>query len=223
MNGLVQNASPPSPSPPSPSPPSPSPPSRGIPGRPPSYEHDQVIGGAVTLFWESGYNSTSLADLEVGLGVNRSTLYASFGGKAGLYDAAVDAYVASMGATLVAPLKDGTSGVADLLAFVDRLGSILLDPTNPAGCLIVNAMGSGDPPAATEQYLADLRVAFDATLRRAAARGEVDPSTVADKVSSVLTSAIGLNVAAKSGLRADEVGHLVDGVRAVIRGWATDD
>lgn len=174
------------------------------------------------MFWRSGYDATSLAQLEDELGVNRSTLYSSFGGKAGLYDAAVDHYIAGMNELLVDPLVNGQAGITDLVAFVERLRSVLTDPDHPAGCLIVNAMGSSHPPAAMQRYLAGLRVGFDAALRRAIELGEIASESAPDKASSILTSAIGLNLAAKAGFPVDDLHRLVDGVRAVVAGWALD-
>ena len=204
MNALVQNASPDA---------------ARTAGRPPEFDSREVVSGAVTVFWRNGYDATSLAELEDELGVNRSTLYASFDGKAGLYRAAVASYIDTMEARLVAPLHSGTAGVDDLVAFVERLHAVLTDPTQPDGCLIVNAMGSGNPPEEMTRYLDHLRAGFHATLRRAVELGEITDDSRGDKASSILTSAIGLNVAAKAGIVGPDLEQLIDGVRAVIESW----
>jgi AcrR family transcriptional regulator len=204
MNVLVQNARPHA---------------ARVPGRPPEFDSRQVVSDAVTVFWRNGYDGTSLAELEDELGVNRSTLYASFDGKAGLYRSAVASYIDTMEARLVAPLLSGTAGVDDLVAFVERLRAVLTDPAQPDGCLIVNAMGSGNPPDEMTRYLNHLRAGFDATLRRAAELDEITDDSRPDKGSSILTSAIGLNVAAKAGIDGPDLDHLIDGVRAVIESW----
>jgi TetR/AcrR family transcriptional repressor of nem operon len=204
MNILVQNASP----------------SRS--GRPPEFDANRVITDAVDVFWRRGYAGTSLAVLEEELGVNRSTLYGSFGGKAGLYRAAVATYIDSMGELLVQPLLNGTEGIDDLVAFIERLRDVLTDAGCPDGCLIVNAMGSGRPPAAMHDYLDELRRGFESTLHRAAERGEIPVSTCAERAASMLTSAIGLNVAAKARIPDRDLTHLIDGVRGVVESWADE-
>lgn len=204
MNALVQNASPDA---------------ARTPGRPPGFDSRQVVSDAVTVFWRNGYDATSLTELEDELGVNRSTLYASFDGKAGLYRAAVASYIDAMEERLVAPLLSGTEGVDDLVAFVERLRVVLTDPSQPDGCLVVNAMGSGTPPGEMTRYLDHLRAGFDATLRRAVELDEIADDGRPDMASSILTSSIGLNVAAKAGINGPELDQLIDGVRAVIESW----
>ncbi len=204
MNHVVQNATPNV---------------KASPGRPPQFDAQQVVSDAVTVFWRNGYEATSLADLESELGINRSTLYGSFGGKAGLYRTAVASYVETMETRLVAPLLSGTRGIADLLAFIERLRELLTDRTHPDGCLIVNAMGSAHPPEAMRQYLANLHAGFDATLRRAVELGEIPEAQCAANASSILISAIGLNVAAKAGITGRELDDLIDGVSSVVNNW----
>ena len=77
-------------------------------------------------------------------GVNRSTLYNSFDGKEGLFHAAFESYLADVEATLIAPFRDGTQGLEDLVAFTERQRLPLTDPTLPPGCLLVNAMVTGE-------------------------------------------------------------------------------
>src|SRR2546430_2740480 len=46
--------------------------------RPKSFDEDAVLDQAVNLFWERGYEGTSLADLETHLGLGRQSLYNTF-------------------------------------------------------------------------------------------------------------------------------------------------
>ncbi len=64
-------------------------PTENLRGRPPSFHAETVVADAVGVFWRYGYEATSLAELEQELGINRSTLYNSFDGKEGLFQAAV--------------------------------------------------------------------------------------------------------------------------------------
>jgi len=63
-------------------------------GRPKSYQVEDVVSRALPVFWRSGYEGASLKGLEAATGLNKFSLYASFGSKRGLYLASLDLYVA---------------------------------------------------------------------------------------------------------------------------------
>jgi hypothetical protein len=44
-------------------------------GRPKGYDRETILVAARDLFWEQGYERTSIADLEERTGLNRSSLY----------------------------------------------------------------------------------------------------------------------------------------------------
>ena len=52
--------------------------------RPKDYDRDDVLISARDLFWEQGYEATSITELEERTGLNRSSLYREFGSKYGL-------------------------------------------------------------------------------------------------------------------------------------------
>ncbi|NQY54872.1 MAG: TetR/AcrR family transcriptional regulator [Ilumatobacteraceae bacterium] len=79
--------------------------------------------------------------LEDTTGIDRSTLYKSFGGKDGLYASAADAYIAMATEQLFSVLHDGDAGVADILAIIDTLAASHR-AGQPRGCDIVNDIGS---------------------------------------------------------------------------------
>ncbi|GAB3275124.1 TetR/AcrR family transcriptional regulator [Kineosporia babensis] len=58
-------------------------------GRPRSFDENQVIASAITLFASRSYDSVSVDDLVTHLGVHRNSLYKTFGSKRGLYLAAL--------------------------------------------------------------------------------------------------------------------------------------
>ncbi|MEL6670095.1 MAG: helix-turn-helix domain-containing protein [Bacteroidota bacterium] len=58
----------------------------------PVFNESEVLDKARDLFWERGYHATSISDLEKALGLSRSSLYNSFGGKRALYDLTLARY-----------------------------------------------------------------------------------------------------------------------------------
>ncbi|MEO6714384.1 MAG: helix-turn-helix domain-containing protein, partial [Mycobacteriales bacterium] len=61
-------------------------------GRPREFDMATALDAAVDVFWERGYESTSVADLEIATGLSRSSLYQAFGSKRTLYQASLDRY-----------------------------------------------------------------------------------------------------------------------------------
>ncbi len=62
-------------------------------GRKRSFDADEAVRAARSVFWSNGYEGASLPDLEAATGLNRSSIYHTFGSKRGLFDAAVDSYL----------------------------------------------------------------------------------------------------------------------------------
>ena len=73
--------------------------------RPKSFDEEAVLDQAVQLFWERGYEGTSLADLEAHLGLGRQSLYNSFGDKHALFLKALDRYRRDIGGAALAQLN----------------------------------------------------------------------------------------------------------------------
>ena len=60
--------------------------------RPKSFDPDAVLAKAMGVFWEKGYDAASISDLTAAMGINRFSLYDTFGDKHELYLKALDAY-----------------------------------------------------------------------------------------------------------------------------------
>lgn len=187
-------------------------------GRPRAFDRDEVIDKAVGLFWRTGFEETSLDDIVGEIGISRSTLYDSFGGKDGLSDLAANRYRDQIADAMATPLVDGSSGIDDILAFLDRLRALLLDPANPAGCLVVNSMTT--PRAATtgaSDYLESFRSAFLAALSRAVTIDGIDESLVEPLATTLITQLIGLSLLDKSGAVA--ISDHLDATTTLVSTW----
>jgi TetR/AcrR family transcriptional repressor of nem operon len=111
------------------------------------FDRADVLDRAMALFWERGYEATSIRDLVAATGINRGSIYASFGDKKGLFLAVLDHYGERIANPLMAELGD-----SDPRRAIERMFESIIqrtsDPRFPRGCLNTNTSlecpGSGD-------------------------------------------------------------------------------
>ncbi len=104
-----------------------------------SFNETEVLEKAMRLFWEQGYHATSIRDLVGHLGINRASLYATFGGKKQLFSQALALYCSQNRHATQAFLADQVSvkdGIRTL--FRNAVDTATLD-TCRRGCFVVNA------------------------------------------------------------------------------------
>ena len=102
------------------------------------FDQHVALDEAMELFWERGYHATSIQDLVDRLGVNRQSLYDTFGGKDRLYLAALERYRALAALPMYKALeRDGPVREVLNRFFAEFLGNFLAG--NWKGCFMVNA------------------------------------------------------------------------------------
>lgn len=156
--------------------------------RPKTYERAEVLRRATDLFARKGYEGAHLQELVEVTGLNRFSLYKEFGGKEGLFQAALDAYLAKL-AVLDAHLKRDPPGLANLRDFY----AALLDHEFPYGCLAVNTIREKHvvPPrvfATIERFAESAETSLRRNLAAARAAGELSPSTDVDALAQFLAA-----------------------------------
>ncbi len=192
-------------------------------GRPRAFNTDRVLDDAMELFWRRGYRATTTRDLETTLGVTQSSLYNAFGSKADLLDRALERYQTRLDQELLGPLRAGPGGLDAVDAFLAGLAAWLVaDGTR--GCLIGRLMSESGPPEAVvtrrlAAYRRDLRGALGATLARAAEAGEIPGCSVDARVSLLVGTVLGLNLAVQAGFGPSEVEAIAAGARAEVARW----
>ncbi len=62
-------------------------------GRNKEFDYEQKLVVAMNLFWSQGYHTTSLSDLEDHMGINRSSIYPTYGDKRDLLIKCLDKYL----------------------------------------------------------------------------------------------------------------------------------
>lgn len=149
-------------------------------GRPRSFDRAAALEKATRLFWERGYEGTSIADLTNAMGINPPSLYAAFSDKRTLFQEVVENYGATFGAFMGAALREEATAYKAFARMLREAAVTYTDPSHPAGCLVISA--ATNVPAAHQDVQDALRRQrnqnldlFEARLRAAVAEGELPP------------------------------------------------
>jgi TetR/AcrR family transcriptional regulator, transcriptional repressor for nem operon len=116
----------------------------------------RLVLAAMQLFWEKGYNSTSIADVLQTAKVNSGSLYYFFPGKADLLAAVLDMYHEGIGPMLLEPAWAGVEDpVERIFALLARYRKSLDDTDCFYGCPIGSlALELHEPDLAVRERLA---------------------------------------------------------------------
>jgi TetR/AcrR family transcriptional repressor of nem operon len=172
--------------------------------RPKQFDRDQVLDRAMGAFWTKGYGATSVEDLIAHMGIQRGSLYGTFGDKRTLFLAALERYQRVVTRELFDALEAPGSGLEAIRRFFRLRVEGSLDRSRPHGCLVTNTaveLSRRDRGASARigGSLAKLEAAFRRALERARAAGELDAGRDLRALARFLTaSAQGLSVMAKT-------------------------
>ncbi|GHD91160.1 TetR/AcrR family transcriptional regulator [Pseudocitrobacter sp. RIT415] len=108
-------------------------------GRPKVFDREAALDKAMTLFWQHGYEATSLSDLVEATGAKAPTLYAEFVNKEGLFRAVLDHYIAHFAAKHEAKLCCDDKPVDEALKdYFTAVATCYTSKDTPAGCFMIN-------------------------------------------------------------------------------------
>lgn len=188
-------------------------------GRPRAFDRAAALRRAMEVFWERGYEGTSLGDLTAAMGINRPSLYAAFGCKEALFREAVELYGSAEGSATNRALREPTAR-AVVEAMLRGNVEAYLDPKNPAGCMIVLAATLGSPESkGVRDHLAECRrsgqVALQRRLERGVAEGELPAGTDTAALAAFYTTLLqGLSIQARDGASRETLNAVVDNAMA---------
>lgn len=125
-------------------------------GRPKKFDEAETMVAIQNVFWTKGYSATSLDDLARATGVNRPSLYATYGDKTSMYIAALVAFGERMGARAQQALESG-NGLADALTkFYKAMLDIYFEGEGDArGCFILTTATAEAPSSLEVKELLD--------------------------------------------------------------------
>lgn len=173
--------------------------------RPKAFDEDVALQKALTIFWRQGYHATSMQDLVEGMGINRFSLYDTFGDKHQLFIRALRRYQQQSCQALTAlaanPDLPARERIWQVLRFILTQA---LDDTQPSGCFLVNATTErvphdADTAAVVCQNQQSLEALLTGVLTQGQDRGEIGRTATPQAQAQLLISVLnGLQVMAKA-------------------------
>jgi AcrR family transcriptional regulator len=176
----------------------------GKTGRPISFDKNAALEAAMLLFWERGFEGTSMADLTQAMGLNPSSIYAAFGDKHALFSLAVKRYMQIRAQYATKALEEPTLEKV-IRALFDNTVAFLTTPGHPPTCMtLAGAMGCSVDAAPARDLLTQIRkqnqVAIRERLLKARKSGELSKDVNVDDYTRYLSSILaGLSVQAANG------------------------
>ncbi|MGE7919377.1 TetR/AcrR family transcriptional regulator [Viridibacillus sp. NPDC093762] len=168
------------------------------------FDEDQVLDAAMQLFWEKGYEATSLSDLTSRMGIQRPSIYSTFGDKKELFEAALRRYTMSRASDIRTKLQSHSSVKEAFSIFFADVVMEEYAKDLSKGCFCINTMVELAPhdekfEILTREHQMYLAVIFQETIERGIQSGELEANTDAKPLAqAMIVALIGLTVMMKS-------------------------
>ena len=167
-------------------------------------------------FWTQGYEGTSIQDLVDAMGVNKPSLYSTFGCKEELFREAVDLYDRLEGRATSQSLSDARTSREAVETMLRSNALAYAVDDGPRGCMIVLSSLLGAPENENVRaFLANNRLNGERILRERLARGvedgDLQSSTDVDQLAAFYTTVLeGLSIQARDGAPTEKLNMIID-------------
>jgi AcrR family transcriptional regulator len=185
-------------------------------GRPRTFDPDTALSKALEVFWERGYEGTSLSDLAEAMGIASASIYACFGSKEDLFRKVMARYATTSGEPPRRALRDQPTARAAIHAMLRATADEITRSDAPHYCMLILAAPTGAVENhAIREFLADRRRDQQTTIRDRLARGVTEGDLAAspagiDAVARYYTTVVqGLSIQARDGATRAELESVI--------------
>ncbi|GAA4244713.1 TetR/AcrR family transcriptional regulator [Dactylosporangium darangshiense] len=185
-------------------------------GRPRSFDRDEALERAMVVFWEHGYDATSIAMLTTAVGIGAPSLYAAFRDKRSLFIEALERYMRTYAAFIERALTEEPSARAAVERLLRDAAAAYTRADRPHGCLLISAATNCSPQSADiAAHLRDQRAAGARALesriagdvRTGELPADTDPRTLATFYGAVLQ---GMSAQARDGATTGDLHRIAE-------------
>ncbi len=185
-------------------------------GRPRRFDRPTALIRAMELFWERGFEGTSVSELTDAMGISPPSLYAAFGSKEQLFREAVAYYNEPDRSPTARAVRDEPTARQAVETMLRENARNYADPASPRGCLIVLSATTYTPTSTRiRDLLTDLRDKdrhdLQTRIERAMNEGELPTSADSAALTAfVMTVLHGLSIQARDGAGAELLDAVVN-------------
>lgn len=175
-------------------------------GRPRTFDRDHAVEQALHLFWQHGYDATSLAQLkaELGGGISAPSFYAAFGSKEALFDECVQHYLATFAQVTECLWDESLPPRQAIETALRQSARMQCEDGHPKGCMVALGVMSAPSPEnarvvdALTQSRARTRAGILACVERGVSAGQLPGTIHAPAMATVFDSFLqGISILAR--------------------------
>ncbi|QHC95613.1 TetR family transcriptional regulator [Pseudomonas sp. R84] len=194
-------------------------------GRPRAFDRDDAVDQAMQLFWQHGYDSTSLSLLkaELGGGISAPSFYAAFGSKEALFDECVQRYLATFAQVTECLWDESLPPRQAIETALRQSARMQCDDGHPKGCMVT--LGVMSAPSRENAHVAQAlthsrartRAGIVACVERGVSEGLLADDTNAAAMATVFDSFLqGISILARDDTPIESIDAAIT---QVMRTW----
>lgn len=174
-------------------------------GRPLSFDRETALEKAMLLFWQYGYEATSIHDLTQVMGITAPSLYTAFGDKEQLFMETIQCYLQKNGCEPEKIFNSAPTAKIAIEIFLHENALKLTQPSKPHGCMIVTAATNcSDQSAHVQTALQEKRQQtkqlIQNRLQRGVDEGDVPATSDIEQLANYFAAIIqGMTIQARDG------------------------
>ncbi len=148
-----------------------------------SFDEDIALEQAMHVFWEKGFESTSIADLLTGTGLNRGSFYNAFGSKRKLFVRSLLKYEQHIRRASLARLQALDNPVEAITRLLETIVAATVADRHQKGCFLINTaaeIGTHDKQVKdiVIKGVGESEAFFRRSIEVGQARGDIPPALV---------------------------------------------
>jgi TetR/AcrR family transcriptional regulator, transcriptional repressor for nem operon len=184
--------------------------------RPREFDADKALDRTMRVFWEHGYQATSVQKLMKAAGVQKQSLYCAFGDKRSLFLKCLNLY-STQTLFAIQRMLNETDSAVDGIERVMRFVAQSPESKNcPPGCLMANTaleLGLNDQGVAEEirRMFRSTEKMLAAAVKKAQAQGQISKNLDCVAVGQALSNTIsGIRILEKTGASKQQVRKVLE-------------